>query len=126
MWCSSQNSSLFPKEGKQNAGQDANAEDGVNDSSLIKATRAQFVHEGDEQRSHIGQLDDDGQVRGELPAFRESVDDEWKFHPETVHCNPRAEAKGTGKYVHKQSHTASRSVQTCSSTSAVCHTYMNT
>lgn len=100
------NGSLVPEEGEEDAGQDADGEDGVNYNTLVETTWTQFVHEGDHQRSQVGQLDDDCQVGRQLPAFGESVDDDWKLHPETVNCHPRAEAKGAGQHVHEQSHTA--------------------
>lgn len=109
MWRPSHDCSLVPEEGEQDAGQGTDKEYGVNDSMLFKTTRAELVHEGDQQRPQVGQLDDNCQVGGELPALRQRVDDEWQFHPQTIHRHPGAQAKGTGQNMDKQSHAAAGS-----------------
>ena len=104
------NCDCVPEDSQQDAGQDADGEDGVNDHTLFVRTRAQLVHESNQQRSQVGQLDDHRQVRGEVPALGERVDDERQLHPQAVHCHPGAQAEGTGQHVDEQRHAAAGSV----------------
>lgn len=124
---------LAPEEGQQDAGRHPDGEDGVDDDGLFEAARVQFVHEGDQQRPEVGQLDDDGQVGGQLPAFRESVDDEGQLHPQAIHRHPGAQTEGAGQHVHQQNHSGAGSAprqseeeethSTSVSAPAACHTF---
>lgn len=62
------------------------------------------VRQGDQERPHVGRLDQDGQVGRQVPPLGHLGDDERKLHPQTVDGHPGAHPEEAGQQVCEQGH----------------------
>lgn len=98
------NNGLLPEEGQQEAGHGAQADDHVDDSCFIEGTRSKAVHQSDEEGPDVCHLDEDREVRGQVPALGDLWDNERQLHPEAVDGDPGAHPEQTGQQVGEERH----------------------
>lgn len=62
------------------------------------------MHQGDEEWPDVGHLDDDGEVRWQVPALWDLRDNERQLHPQAVDGDPGAHPEETRQQVGEEGH----------------------
>lgn len=95
---------LPPEESQQETSHGAQTHDGVDDGRLVEGARSEAVHQCDEEGPHVGHLDEDGEVGGQVPALRDLGHDERQLHPEAIDGDPGAHPEQARQQVGEQRH----------------------
>lgn len=100
----SYNNSLLPEETQQEARHGTQDHDHIYDSCFVQGAGPEAMHQSDEERPNVGHLDEDGEVRGQVPALWDLGDDQGQLHPEAVDGDPGAHPEQTCQQVGQEGH----------------------
>jgi hypothetical protein len=84
---------LIPELSEQNDRDEAKGHHKVNASSFSHLIGEEGVKDGVGDGPQISHLNYDSHVRGKGPTLRKMLDQKRKFHPKSVHAQPRADAE---------------------------------
>lgn len=92
------------KKTQQKSSHGAQTDDEIDDRCLVQCPGPETVHQSHTERPHVGHLNDDGQVRRQVPALRDLWDEQRQFNPQPIDGHPGAHPEQDGQEVSEERH----------------------